>query len=175
MPTTPAPRVEVIRAPDRVVLRFRAPRGPRVALGIFFASFLVAWLAGTAAVISMFADGRIEGQAATLAGMWLVLWCGGAAIGVWGLWRLVLAREVVEATAAGIAVRRVLGPLATGSRYEARRIRHLRHDPAARAAFLFEYGGAAVRFGPGTPAEEAGPALEALRAALPATEISPKN
>ena len=167
MPTA-APRVEVIRAPDRAVLRFRRPAGPRIALGVFFVSFLAAWLAGTVAVLSMFADGRVEGRAATLAGMWLVVWFLGGGLGLWGLVRSVLAREEVEVTAAGLRLRRVLGPLAYGTGYEARRIRNLRHDPARRNAFVFEYGGAAVRFGPGTPAAEAADALAAMRERLPA-------
>jgi hypothetical protein len=169
MPTSGDPRVEVIRAPDRLVLRFRAPAGPRIALAIFFLSFLTAWLAGTVAVFSMFGDGRVEGRAATLAGMWLVVWFAGGGVGVWGLWRSVLSHEVVEATAEGLALRRVLGPLATASRFEARRVKHLRHEPARRGAFAFEYGGSTVLFGPGTPAAEAGPALAALQ------EILPKN
>jgi len=167
MPTSGDPRVTLVRAPDRLTLRFRAPTGPRVALGVFFLSFLAAWLAGTLAVVSMFSDGRIEGRAATLAGMWLVVWFAGGAVGIWGLWRSVLAHEEVEATVGGLALRRVLGPLATGTRYEARRVKHLRHEPARRGAFAFEYGGSTVRFGPGTPAAEAGPALSALQEILP--------
>jgi len=172
MPDAPTllTRVEIDRAPDRLVLRFHTPRAPRVVLGLFLGFFLAGWAAGLVAVVSMMAAGQVDGRAATVAGMWLVVWAGGGLFAFWVLFRSVLATEVVEVDGTSLSVRRVLGPVGFGTPYELRRIRNLRHDAPGRSSrysFAFEHAGRTLRFGPGVPAGEAAEVLAAVRERFP--------
>jgi len=159
-----APRAELSREPSRLVVRFRRPLAPRLAFAAFLCFLVAGVLAGLVAVASMLGTGRLEGPAATAAGMWLVALALGLGFAGWAFFRAVLATEVVEVGPDTLTLRRVAGPLRTGSAYELARVRNLRLEGRpGRTSLAFEHAGRTVRFGLGLGGAEAEEVLAALR------------
>jgi len=165
-----SPRVEIVRQPDRLLVRLWQPLPQRLFYAVFLGFFLAGTLAGLVAVVSVFAGDRVEGPAATAAGMWLVALLFGVGFAAWAFFRAVLAHEVVEVGGESLALRHVAGPIRTGTSYELGGLRNLRHEELPRRgqrprrlAFAFDHAGRTVRFGFGLAGPQADEVLTALR------------
>jgi hypothetical protein len=179
-----APRVEIVRQPALLSVRVRQPLAPRVLYALFLGFFLLGALAGLVAVASLMVGGRVDGRAATAAGMWLVALLFGVGFAAWAFFRAVLAREVVEVDGQALAVSHVAGPLRTGESYPLTGVRNLRHEVlpsprrrgrGRRVAFAFDHGDRTVRFGYGVDGAQAAEVLAALHERVPGAALAPDH